>query len=241
VVLVDAQHFEGAATGPALTLNFERFAAGESLNGRRFCGMEIVGGSADPVVVNAEDTRVPPTPSLRDSANYRLCAPGKVLSPGGEVLAMGPQPAIEDDDLTLLFDPPVSAVAFTLLSTSADGLSFTEVSVYSATGELLYKGQVEMGRALAPVGSAYPGPGSAFWGCIAEAGIARIEIDEQDSDGVCPDSNIGFADIRFVPATAERSDDLNGDGVVDASDLAIYAEFWASDDPLQTAWLAGSW
>jgi len=202
----DEGDFSAAVGEEPLLLDFDRFLAGESLDGRRFNGMTIIKGPAAPIVVEAAATWTPRSRAVRDPEHYQLTAPSgsRVLSPGGERLAFGPDPMTEDDDLVLTFDEPVAAVAFTLLTPSADGLSFTEVNVYSADGESLFKGQVSMERSESAPGVSFPAPGIAFWGCIAKgAMISRIEIDEQDSDENCPDSNIGFGDIRFIPASAK--------------------------------------
>jgi len=236
----DESEFTAAVGDAALVFDFDRFQAGESLHDRWFNGMTIVGGPAEPFVVEASATWTPPSHTVADAEHYQLVAPwgSRVLSPGGERLAFGPDPTTEDDDLVLTFDEPVSAVAFTLLTPSSDGLSFTEVNVYSVQGDLLFKGQVTMERNESMHGASFPMPGNAFWGCVTrEPVIARVEIDEQDSDDACPDANIGFADIRFVPASDVRASDLDGDGLISARDMALFQWLWESPDSRAHAWL----
>ncbi len=248
-VLSDLDLFIALSGGEVLVVDPDRFGLGESVDGRNYGGMTILASAAQPLVVRADQAAIPRSSAMPDSGRYRLIKmPGlgslgrnHIISPGGPVLALGPNAAVEDDDLTLVFDPPVSAAGFTILTPSADGLSFVEVNVLDAEGRQLFKGQVNLERLNPDSGARYPRPGSAFWGCIAETPlIARIEIDEQDSDDACPDSNIGYAELWFAPnhgpGDLRMSPDLDGNGVVGPDDVGLYT-LMRSTNPASNRWL----
>jgi hypothetical protein len=124
-----------------------------------------------------------------------------VLSPGGLTLGPGPDSAIENDDLELVFVPPLAAFGFNHLSQSADGFGFTSAHVFNQSNTLIFSGPV-------PISNMGGGgaPGAAdFWGVIGTGGdlIRRIVIDEADGNAEFPDANIGFDTFRFTPAIPE--------------------------------------
>jgi hypothetical protein len=160
-----------------------------------------------------KDSETRPVPALQS----RLLATSgeSVLSPGGSFLGPGPDRAIEEDDLTLSFCPPVRAFGIDLLTQSRDGQSNVTVRVEDSNGRVLHEGGVPIGAS-----PGYSG-GSDFWGIVCgDADIARIEFDESDSNDRFPDCNIGFDSLRIVPQPCPA--DLDGSTRVDAADSAVF-------------------
>jgi hypothetical protein len=165
-----------------------------------------------------------------------------ILSPGGAFLGPGPDPDIEDDSLTLTFEPPVRAFGFDHLSQQADGLGYTRVCVIGVEGQELLCSTIDISYA-APDPDRWPGeqgfgkthfwgtPGSAadFWGVVsAAADIRAVIITEHDDNDQNPDCNIGFDSLRYAPGP--RRSDWDQDGVTDSRDaLAFLTEFLAGD------------
>jgi len=130
-----------------------------------------------------------------------------VLSPGGPELGPGPNPALESDNLTIVFDTPVSCFGFDHLSQSADGYSFTHIAVRDASGKQIYGGSVPISGS----GGGAPG-GPDFWGIVSSsADIKTVEITEGDNNNQYPDCNIGFDTFRYfstTPAAGVNNRDL---------------------------------
>jgi hypothetical protein len=82
------------------------------------------------------------------------------------MLGAGPNTAVEDDDLTIVFASPVSAFGFDHLSQSAYGISLTNIQVFSTTNTQLYSGTIPI------QGSGVGGvAGDAdFWGVVTRTG-----------------------------------------------------------------------
>ena len=124
-----------------------------------------------------------------------------MLSPGGTTLGPGPDPAIEDDGVNIILDKAVSAFGLDHLSQSADGFSFTTVSVFD-------DGDVQLFSEIVPISGAGGGaPGGAdFWGIVSDsANIKRVQFTEGDGDATFPDNNIGFDTLRFGTAVSPPS------------------------------------
>jgi hypothetical protein len=116
-------------------------------------------------------------------------------------LGPGANNPVENDDLVLTFQDGLTAFGFDHLSQSADGASFTRISVFNQSNAVLFSGTIPISNL---GGGGAPG-GADFWGAVATGSdrIARIVIDDQDGDNVFPDANIGFDTFRFVaPAAA---------------------------------------
>ncbi len=120
-----------------------------------------------------------------------------VLSPGGAILAPGPNPAVENDDLGIEFAMPVAAFGFDLLWQSADCCTTTTIRVFDAQDTLL--GSFDAPTPNPGAGGGVPGA-AQFWGIVSDGpGIGRILVDEMDGNDEFPDANLGFDTLRFSP------------------------------------------
>ena len=234
MVLVDCAEFDRVGGRPPIVVDFDEvapnteLAAGRDggwLDGVARRGVEFVAGTAPLIVVRGretslssgyEDVRQPWMHMLAPTSGEQL------LSPGGVELAAGPSPMLEDDDVMLVFDPPVCAVGFDILTPSADGMSFVDVTVLAVDGRVLHAGRLASRSRPAEPGAQWPPPSADFFGVVSGArDIAIVIVDELDDNAVCPDSNIGIDTLRFAPAPRGAAGDLDGDGVVDGADLAL--------------------
>lgn len=234
-IFSDRRMFDGIGGRPPVVVDFDDLAPGGDLGVARGArdtldnvapgGIEFVAGMAPLIVVRGSDTFLGPGyVDVRQPSRHRLVPTSgeRLLSPGGEELAAGPTAALEDDDITLVFDPPVSAVGFDLLTPSADGMSFVDVAVIAIDGRVLHAGRVATRGLAAGPGGQWPPPSDDFFGVVSAANdIALVVLDELDQDPVCPDSNIGIDTIAFAPAPTGRAGDLDGDGDIDGDDVAI--------------------
>lgn len=191
-----------AASGAPVQVTFDDVAAGTDIQGSAINGATFSAGpveGAAPIVVRAADTTTPDGftgPEPFDPADNTLVATtgDNVLSPGGTTLAPGPNPTVENDDLVVRFDQPVSAVGFDLLFQSLDDYSGVAVLLYDSSGSLLYvNGLIPAGTN--PAGS----PGAPFFvGFVSPSpNIATLVVDDTDDNEVWPDANIGFDSFRF--------------------------------------------
>ena len=222
----DLAPFLAEACGAPVAVDFDDHLDGDELLGEIATGVVIVGGRAPLMVVRADRTFTPDRyENTADPAAYRLHATSgeMILSPGGIELGPGPDPQLEDDDVTLIFDPPVAAVGFDLLLPSLDGMSFVDVVVIAVDGEILHSGGIHVPRADAERTS-FPPSGAAFWGYVADGcRISEVRLDERDEDPVCPDANIGLDSIRIAPGPSRLAADLDGDGWVTRADIELFS------------------
>ena len=196
----DLSGFNFAAGNPPISLDFDSIAPDTDITGAHFAGMTLLGPGAPLIVVRGADTFTPGGfNGVIDPATNKLAPTSgqNVLSPGGRVLGPGPNSAVEDDDLTIVFDAPVASFGFDHLSQSADGFSFTGIEVFDDNNNSLYSGAVPISN-VGGIGGGAPG-GADFWGVVSQSSnIKRIVINEQDGDGQYPDCNIGFDTFRYV-------------------------------------------
>ena len=187
--------FDTAAGSPPVRVNFDTIAAGTDISGTSINGITFTQGpaAAPLIVIRAADSYTPTGFSWSDPANKLYATSGEnVLSPGGVELAPGPTPGLENDDITLVFNAPVSAVGFDLLFQSLDGASYVYVTLFDGGGNTIYS------TAGIPV-SADPDKagGSAFVGFVSDtANIKKVVLEETDENEVNPDANIGIDTIR---------------------------------------------
>ena len=190
--------FNAAAGSPPVSVSFDTIGAGTDIGGTTIAGATFLAGAAPLIVVKGADTFTPGAgfTGVSDPGIHKLLPTSglNVLSPGGLLLGPGPNPGVENDDLTLLFSQPVSAFGFDHLSQSADGFSYTSVTVYDVGNNVLFSGTI-------PISSLAGGAGGAdFWGITSSsANIKKIVFDEGDGDSNYADCNIGFDTLRFVP------------------------------------------
>jgi len=199
----DLSGFNAAAGNPPVAIDFDSIAPGTDITGTTIDGVTFTGPGAPLIVVRGADTYTPDgfNGVIDASTNKLIPTSGEnVLSPGGIVLGPGPDPAIESDDLTLDFATPTSAFGFDHLSQSADGFSFTQISVFDDLDNLLYSGIVPISN-VGGLGGGAPA-GDDFWGIAStSANIKRIVVDEMDDNNQYPDSNIGYDTIRIARPT----------------------------------------
>lgn len=248
-VCLAVAEFDAAAGAPPIVIDFDNLPCGFSLDGQTMCGVTFQMVNAPLEVVCAEETFTPE--GFKDAAGarerrLRATSGRMLLSPGGPELGPGPDPMIEDDDVTLVFDPPVACIGFDHVSQLADGMSYTRVQVVAVDGQLLYEGTIDigLGRWLSEHGERrFDGPGGAppvedadatadFWGFVADQAIIReLRIDEADDNDVCPDSNIGIDSLRYAPVDPGCGGcDMTGDGRTDVADIqAVLAQFGPAD------------
>ncbi len=197
----DLYGFNVAAGFPAIVVNFDNIAPGTDITNQTIEGIKfepnLLTPSAPLIVVRGNDTYTPSGFNPAGSGNNTLVATSgeNILSPGGEILGPGPNVTLENDDLTLTFTNPVSAVGLDVLFQSLDGYSFTFIKLLDASDNVLYP------QTMIPIPAApnYDG-GPMFVGFVSDSSnIAKIVIDDQDSNAQNPDCNIGFDTIRFGP------------------------------------------
>jgi len=131
----DLAGFNIAAGTPPITINFDTVAAGTDVTGSIIAGVTFQGPRSPLIVVRGADTFTPlgfAGDPVTDLNKLYATSGENVLSPGGVELAPGPDPNKEQDDLTLIFTVPVQAFGFDHLSQSADGISFTSISVFNS-------------------------------------------------------------------------------------------------------------
>jgi len=209
--------FNAAAGSPPIAIDFDNIAPGSDITGSTICGVTLLGPGAPLIVVRGADTYTPSgvfSGVIDINTNKLILTTGEnVLSPGGIFLGPGPNNAIENDDLTIEFAEPVSAFGFDHLSQSADGCSYTYITVFDPSNAvLLSTRQIPISPTCTGVGG-HPA-GADFWGIVSDtANIKKIVIDENDDNAQYPDASIGFDTFRFT-ATC----DLDNDGINDDVD-----------------------
>jgi hypothetical protein len=226
--------FNASGGRPPVAITFDDVAPGDIINGKSIGGVRFAAVQAQLQVVRGDETFTSAgyQAPVKPGAPSLACTTGaQLLSPGGEELAPGPRPDLEDDDVIMTFDPPVAAFGFDHISQLADGNSYTHIEVFDAGGKELYSGTVEIGPVWSEKRHSFEQPKEVhpggivtadFWGIVSiSANIARIVIDERDDDNVNADSNIGIDTIRCAPARCALAADVNGDGAVDRTDLSL--------------------
>jgi hypothetical protein len=198
--------FSAAAGNPPVSIDFDSIALNTDIGGSTIAGVTFnqPAGSAPLIVVDGNATVTPAgfSGAPNPATNKLFPTSGNnVLSPGGLTLGPGPNSPIENDDLELVFAPPLAAFGFDHLSQSADGFSFTSANVFNQSNSLIFSGAIPISNL---GGGGAPG-GPDFWGVIGTGGdlIGRILIDEADANAEFPDANIGFDTFRFFPTIPE--------------------------------------
>jgi hypothetical protein len=189
--------FNSDAGTPPVLVDFDLIPPNTPIPGVMINGFTILPlGPALPFVIRASDS-VTPAGFAPTGPNQLIATSGQnVVSPGGIILAPGPNDPIENDDMILVFTPPVKAVGFDLLFQSLDGFSFAGISVFDVGNNALYTN----GNIPIPALPGAPSPGgSIFVGFVSDSeNIARIIIDDMDGNSAFHDSNIGLDTIRFT-------------------------------------------
>ncbi len=198
----DLAGFMAAAGNPPVAIDFDGMAPGTDISGKTLWGVTFLGPGAPLLVVRGSDTYTPDGVFggvIDIDTNTLIPTTGEnVLSPGGTVLGPGPDGPVENDDLTVIFTTPLSAFGFDFLSQCADGMSYTSIKVYDTLNQPMLQEGI-------PITNNGNGGGGAadFWGIVSDtANIAKVVIDEFDSNSEYPDSNVGYDSIRLPePAT----------------------------------------
>ena len=195
----DLSGFNAAAGDPPIAVDFDSIAAGTDIGGQSIGGATFTATGSPLIVVEGADTQTSGAYSGVLDANTNKLFPtsgANVLSPGGGVLSPGPDPAVENDGVNIVFDNPISAFGFDHLSQSADGFSFSNIQVFDAADAPLFSGSIPISN-VGNLGGGAPG-GADFWGIVSDAAvIKRVLITEGDGDASFPDNNIGFDTLRF--------------------------------------------
>ncbi len=191
--------FNTAAGSPPIVVNFDDITPGTDITNQTIGGLKfepnLLTVSAPLVVVRANDTYSPSGFSWAPSPNNKLFATSgeNVLSPGGPILAPGPNATVENDDLTLTFTSPVAAVGFDVLFQSLDGNSYAFIKLLDASNNTLYPSTM---IATTPAPN-YDG-GTVFVGFVSNSSsIQKIIIDETDANNQYIDCNLGIDTIRL--------------------------------------------
>jgi len=205
--------FNAAANMPPVVVSFDSIPAATDISNTTIGGITFTRTGAPLMVVRGIDTYTPSSfINLIDPATNKLfpTSGAMVLSPGGLELAPGYNPDLENDDLTLVFGMPVSAVGLDVLFQSYDLSSFVAVTIYDPQGIILYS------AGSLPTNSIPPGaPGdSTFFGYVSTtANIAKIVFDDSDGNADNPDSNVGFDTIRIAGAATTLHGIITDDGL----------------------------
>jgi len=154
---------------------------------------------------------------LSPGADYNFVSGSDtVLVPGDGTGLPGPFDIFENDDMMLVFNPPVGAVGFDLLFQSLDGNSFVDISIFEGGNNQLasYTSVPIPWLPPTPPSRASPG-GSSFVGFVSDSNnIARVVIDDRDGNNEWPDNNIGIDTLIFGPLTPISC----GDGVCNGAE-----------------------
>lgn len=186
--------FNAAAGSPPVTIDFESLL-GQNLSGQTVSGVTFLhSGTTTLDVVTAASTI-----SLLGGPTHTLPATSgaNVLSPGGATLPGGPS-VDEQDAIDLVFATPVSAFGLDILFESLDGFSLFGYTIFDQYGGVLASNSF----------ITIPGiccSGSYFLGWVSDdptTHIARIRFNENDSDSVNPDANVGYDTFRFFAPTS---------------------------------------
>lgn len=212
----DLAGFNAAAGNPPITIDFES-QSGQNLAGQTVAGVTFLspaGNSLDVVPAASTVSLIGgPTHSLPATSGTQILSPGGATLPGGPTLA-------ESDGLRIDFASPVSAFGLDILFESLDGFSLFGYTIYDApNGNVI---------ATNPF-IAIPGTccsGSYFLGFVSNApstNIGSIVFNEDDSNDVNPDANVGYDTFRFaaptggVPEPATWASSLLGFGILGAA------------------------
>lgn len=218
---LDLYYFKQASPAASIRVDFENVAPGTDITGWVFGGVRLEANTTALQVVNAAETYSGPGFFGMVTADHRLFATSgtKVVSPGGVLLAIGPNTAYEDDGLDVWLNPPVKAFGIDVLSQSCDGMSTVSYTAYDAGGAVLSAGGVSISALPMFIG------GASFFGLVSDrANIARVVFTEHDADRQRPNSNVGYDTIRIDAGDAGGCvGDLNSDGFVDDIDFVIFA------------------
>ena len=217
--------FMTAAPGSVIAEDFEATASETDIGGSSLSGIQFNAIGSPLIVVNSNETFTPGTTPGTD--NFLIATSGdRVLSPGGVELAAGSTPALEEDDIEMVFNPPVRAFGVDILWQSADGAFFTSVQVFDQNGATILSGTNVPGT---PLGGAGGPAGTDFWGVVTTGDqmIGRIVILEADDNSTNPDSNIGLDTIRI--AASVLLGDVNLDGAVNFLDISPFISALASN------------
>jgi hypothetical protein len=197
--------FNTAAGSPPITIDFDTITAGMDITGSTISGVTFSAPGAALLVEKGSDTYTPAGvfSGTVDISKNKLYATSSqnVLSPGGLILGPGPNNAVENDSLQLVFSSPVSAFGFDLLSQSSDGYSYVYIYVYSPSDTLLYSYTDH--HLISDLGGGGAPGGADFWGIVStQYDIKKIVITEGDNNAVYPDSNVGYDTFRYFPAAS---------------------------------------
>jgi hypothetical protein len=192
--------FNAAASAPPIRISFDDIAVGANITGRTVSGITFLAAATNqsPLIVVRGDTTYTPSgfigaPFLSTNKLYPTSGTN-ILSPGGNILSPGRNDLVENDDLEIIFTTPVSAFGFDHISQSADGFSFTRITVFNQFGTPIYAGAIPISN----FGNGGPSR-SDFWGAVTtgQDRIKHIIIDEFDDNNAFPDCNIGFDTFRY--------------------------------------------
>lgn len=196
--------FLSAISGTQNIVDFDVFSDESNLNDDSFSTIRFRSTTSSLSVVKASETFTPAgvfNDAPNPASNVLSATTGQmVLSPGGKRLGPGPDPAVENDGVEILFAEPVSFFGFDHLSQSADGGGFTNI-VVEGPGGTIYSGSIPIQN----LGGGGAPAGNDFWGIVAsDAIITRVVITELDNNSQFPDANIGYDTIRYgaVPEPA---------------------------------------
>lgn len=212
--------FNSAAGTPPVIVDFDLIPPNTLIPGWAIGGVVFLPqpGAAIPIVIRASDSLTPPGFSPTGPNQLVATSGENILSPGGIILAPGPNDPLENDDMMFIFTPPVSAVGFDIIFQSLDGSSYVGISVFDAGNNLLYGN----GNIPIPAFAGSPSPGgSSFVGFVSDSeNIVKIVIDDNDSNNQFPDSNIGLDTIR-----AEQRIPIScGDGICNGEETCSSCE-----------------
>lgn len=214
----DLAGFNSAAGTPPIIVDFDALPINQPappINGVSF---QLLPNAAIPFVIKASDSFTPAGFSWSGPENKLYATSGEnVLSPGGIELAPGPFDPLENDDIMLVFTPPVKAVGFDLLFQSLDGSSY--VGIYALDSEehtIFSSASIPIPAASGSIG------GSNFIGLVSDSeNIELIIILDNDDNNINPDSNIGLDTIR---STGDGQPISCGDGICNGQETCSSCE-----------------
>lgn len=183
----DRASFDAAVAAATLVpapFDFDAIPDGTDITGATMGHLTFVAPGSPLIVIDEIPRAVSSDPGLPATS------PIRVLSPGGSagILVCGEGMGIDEDDVIVLFDPPVMAAGIDGIFKSPDGASFVSAAWNDPSSSPIFVD----GFIPAPSGD----PGYQFVGLVSDVPIGSMILDEFDAtcvgSGAAGDEQVGY-------------------------------------------------